>query len=132
MLEQLLWPNDFDTLLLSRVLGADPDSAARTFESSRITTEQNQADANPGGFTSSLADHLIADARAVGDADKRVEDYAGLQELLEQDVPYWPLWYASSVSALSSRVQGPDGAIDPSGARFDWDVSDWTLVRPDD
>ena len=132
MLEQLLWPNDFDTLLLFRVLGTDPDSAARTFESSRITTEQNQADANPGGFTSSLADHLIADARAVGDADKRVEDYAGLQDLLEQDVPYWPLWYVSSVSALSSRVQGPDGAIDPSGARFDWDVSDWTLVRPDD
>lgn len=128
MLDQLLWPNDFDTLLLARALGPDPDSAVRTFESSRITTEDNQADANPSGFTSSLADHLISAARGTRDQAERAEAYAGVHELLEADVPYWPLWYDSAVSALSTRIQGPDGPIDPAAARYDWDVSSWTLA----
>jgi ABC-type transport system substrate-binding protein len=128
MLEQLLWPNDFDTLLLARTLGPDPDSAVRTFESSRITTDENQADANPSGFTSSLADHLISSARKTLDPAERIPAYAGVQDLLEQDVPYWPLWYESTVSALSTRVQDADGPVDPSVARFDWDVSGWTLA----
>lgn len=128
MLEQLLWPNEFETLLLARTLGPDPDSAVRAFESSRIITEENQADANPSGFTSSLADHLIKSARQSQDRAKRAQAYAGVQELIEADVPYWPLWYDSAVSALSTRVQGPDGPIDPSAARYDWDVSSWTLA----
>ena len=131
MLNQLLYPNDFDTLLLARPLGPDPDSAVRAFETSRITTEENQADSNPSGFTSSLTDHLIASARQSGDIEERREAYAGIQELLETDIPYWPLWYDTATSALSSRIQGPAGAIDPSSARFDWDISSWTL-RPRD
>jgi peptide/nickel transport system substrate-binding protein len=128
MLEQLLWPNDFDTLLLVRPLGPDPDSAVRTFESSRITTEQNQADANPSGFTSALADHLIGAARGSLDPAERAQAYAGIQELLAQDVPYWPLWYESATSALSTRVQDADGPVDPSAAHFDWDISGWSLA----
>jgi ABC-type transport system substrate-binding protein len=127
MLDQLQWPNDFDTMLIARQLSVDPDSAVRSFESSHITSEQNRADANPSGFTSSLADHLIASARETLDESERVEDYAGVQELLADDVPYWPLWYEASVAAISSRVRGPDGAIDPSRPRYDWDVSSWTL-----
>ena len=115
MLDQLLWPNDFDTLLLARQLGPDPDSAVRAFESSRITSEANQADANPSGFTSSLADHLISSGRETLDPAERAEAYAGVQDLLAQDVPYWPLWYDSAVSALSTRVRDADGPVDPSG-----------------
>ena len=128
MLDQLLWPNDFDTLLLARTLGPDPDSAVRAFESSRIITEANRADANPSGFTSSLADHLISAARESQDEVERAEAYAGIQDLLADDVPYWPLWYGSAVSAISTRVEGPDGPLDPAAARYDWDVSSWTLA----
>ena len=131
MLDQLLWPNDFDTMLLGRSLGADPDSAVRSFESSRITTEQNRADANPSGFTSSLADHLIESARETLDETERAEAYAAVQELLFDDVPFWPLWYDASVGAISARVQGPTGPLDPSQPRYDWDVSSWTLVDTD-
>jgi peptide/nickel transport system substrate-binding protein len=127
MLDQLLWPNDFDTLLMARPLGPDPDSAVRSFESSRITTAENQADANPSGFTSSLVDHLISAARETLDPAERAEAYAGVQDVLSDDVPYWPLWYESNVSAISSRVQGPDGPLDPSRSRYDWDVSSWRL-----
>jgi len=132
MLSQLLWPNDFDTLLLVRQLGPDPDSAVRAFESSRITTEQNQADANPSGFTSSLADHLISAARESRNPAERAEAYADIAELIAADVPYWPLWYESSMAALSERVQGPDGAGDPAASRYAWDVSSWTLEPPEE
>jgi peptide/nickel transport system substrate-binding protein len=132
MLEQLLWPNDFDTLLLVRPLGPDPESAVRTFESSRITSEENQADANPSGFTSALADHLISAARVSLDRVERAEAYAGIQELLAQDVPYWPLWYESATSALSKRVRDADGPIDPSAAHYDWDVAGWSLSPSDE
>jgi ABC-type transport system substrate-binding protein len=128
MLEQLLWPNDFDTLLLARTLGPDPDGAVRAFESSRITSEDNQADANPSGFTSALADHLIASARGTLDLAERADAYAGVEELLQQDVPYWPLWYESAVSALSTRVLDEDGVVDPAEPHFDWDVSRWSLA----
>jgi ABC-type transport system substrate-binding protein len=129
MLDQLLWPNDFDTLLLARTLGPDPDSAVRFFESSRITTAENQADANPSGFTSSLVDHLVSSARASLDPALRSEAYAGVQDVIRDDVPYWPLWYASAVSAISTRIQGPDGPLDPTASRYDWDVSSWRLVE---
>ena len=129
MLSQLQWPNDFDTLLLARPLGADPDTDVRAFESSRITSEDNAADANAGGFTSALADHLIAQARGTLDEEARRAAYAELQGLLEDDVPYWPLWYDSAESAISDRVQGPDGPLDPAMERFAWDVASWS-VRP--
>jgi ABC-type transport system substrate-binding protein len=130
MLDQLLWPNDFDTLLLARQLGADPDTDVVTFESSRVTTDANRADANAGGFTSELADHLIADARTTLDETERIAAYAQLQGLLEENVPYWPLWYDSAVSALSSRVTEADGPIDPSHERFAWDVGRWSVTAP--
>jgi ABC-type transport system substrate-binding protein len=131
MLDQLRWPNDFDTLLLARQLGADPDTDVIAFESSRRTTEQNQADANAGGFQSELADHLIADARTTLDEAERTAAYSQLQGLLEENVPYWPLWYDSSVSALSSRVTDGGATIDPSQERFAWDVGRWSVSAPE-
>jgi ABC-type oligopeptide transport system substrate-binding subunit len=86
------------------------------------------ADENPSGFTSSLADHFISSARMSYDQAERVEAYAGLQEQLEEMLPYWPMWYDSAASALSAGLRGPDGQpIDPSRARYDWDISAWTL-----
>jgi peptide/nickel transport system substrate-binding protein len=130
MLTQLQWPNDFDTLLLARSLGVDPDTAVRGFESSRITTEENAADANPGGYLSALADQLTRSARETLDEAGRREAYADLADLLAEDVPYWPLWYETATSALSARVRGPAGPIDPGLPRYDWDVADWTLEPP--
>jgi ABC-type transport system substrate-binding protein len=127
MLDQLQYPNDFDTLLWLRTLGPDPDSAVRVLESSRITTEENVADENPSGFTSSLADHFISTARESYDQAERTEAYAGLQEQLEDQLPYWPMWYDSAASAVSGRLRGPDAPIDPSQSRYDWDISSWTL-----
>jgi len=127
MLTQLVYPNDFDTLLWSRRLGADPDTAVRAFESSRITTAQNRADENPSGFTSELVDYRVASARATLDVDERIEAYAEVERELEKLLPYWPLWYDSSTGAVSARLTGRDGPVDPAQARYDWDVSSWSF-----
>ncbi len=112
-----------------RRLGPDPDSAVRAFESSRITTEENVADENPSGFTSELIDHFVDSARKTQDGAERIAAYAEVQTELGKLIPYWPLWYDSATSAVSDRLRGPDGAIDPSISRYDWDVSSWSLQR---
>ena len=127
MLTQLVWPNDFDTLLWSRRLGPDPDTAVRAFESSRITTEDNRADENPSGFTSELVDYHVASARETLDFEERVAAYAEVQGELQKLLPYWPLWYDSSVSALSRRLTGRDGPVDPAQSRYAWDISSWSI-----
>lgn len=130
MLTQLTHPNDFDTLMWSRWLGPDPDSAVRAFESSRITTRDNRADENPSGFTSELVDFRVASARQTLDVDQRTEAYAQVQQELQTLIPYWPLWYESSVSAVSQRLRDEDGPIDPSRSRYDWDISAWSFGPP--
>jgi ABC-type transport system substrate-binding protein len=127
MLTQLVYPNDFDTLLWSRPLGPDPDSAVRAFESSRLTTEKNRADENPSGFTSELVDYHVASARETLDTEERIAAYAAVQGEIETLIPYWPLWYDSSVSAVTERLTGRDGPIDPSRSRYDWDISSWSF-----
>ena len=127
MLTQLVYPHDDDTLLWSRRLGPDPDTAVRAFESSRITTEENRADENPSGFTSELVDYHVASARETLDTEERIAAYAEVEGELGKLLPYWPLWYDSSVSALDARLTGRDGPVDPTDARYAWDISSWSF-----
>jgi len=129
MLTQLIWPNEFDTLLMTRRLGVDPDSAVRMFETDRITAEDNAADANPSGFTSALTDDRVEHARATVAEAERAADYATVQEQLDGDIPYWPLWYDTSIAALSDRVSIDGVPIDPSRTRYAWDIASWKLDR---
>jgi peptide/nickel transport system substrate-binding protein len=130
LLAQLKWPNDFDTVLLTRQLGSDPDQDVVAFETSHATTADNTADANPGGYTSPDADRLIAQARLTVDQAARKGLYGQLQDQLEKDVPAWPIWYDQAWSALSNRLSGPDGPIDPAAPRFWWNVAAWKLGPP--
>ena len=54
----------------------------------------------------------------------------GVQDLLAQDVPYWPLWFDSAVSAISTRIRDADGPVDPSRARFDFSICSvrWSMI----
>ena len=115
---QLRWPNDFDTLLTMRGLGADPDADLEAFESSHATSADpdHEVDANPGGYRSTTADQLIRDARTTTDEAARVDLYNRLQDVLARDVPAWSIWYDTEWSAIADRVRGPDGAIDPRAA----------------
>lgn len=128
LLSQLQWPNDFDTVLLAHDLGADPDEDVQPFESTHVTSAQNPADANPGGYASAEADGFIKQARQKSDPKARADLYAKLQQLLATDVPAWPIWYDTEASAIASRVHGPAGPLDPSVDRFWWNIESWTLA----
>lgn len=130
-LNQMRYPNDFDTLMWTRWLGTDPDTAVRAFESSRVTTEENVADENPSGFVSELVDFHVASARESMDFEKRAESYAQVDAEIETLIPYWPLWYESSTSAVSSRLKDKEGPIDPAESRYDWDISAWSFRSSD-
>jgi ABC-type transport system substrate-binding protein len=131
LLAELKWPNDFDTVLLSRDLGTDPDQDVVAFESSHATTADNTADANPGGYASGEADRLIEQARQTADQGARAGLYNQLLDLLERDVPDWPIWYDVGWSAVSARVNGPDGPIVPGAPRFAWNLASWKLGPPE-
>jgi ABC-type transport system substrate-binding protein len=132
MLTQLQWPNDFETVLVTRALGVDPDHDMAAYEGVHATSEDNPADANPGGYQSEAADVLIASARTAPTQVERAADYAELRTLLDEDLPAWPIWYDTSRAAISDRVTGPDGPIDPIMPRYDWDVASWSLAPPSD
>ena len=128
MLNQLRYPNDFDTIMWTRWLGSDPDTAVRAFESSRITSEDHVADENASGFTSELVDLHVARARETMSQEERAASYASVNEEIEKLIPYWPLWYESQTSAVSARLQDKEGPVDPSASRYDWDVSSWSFA----
>ncbi len=125
---QLQWPNDFDTILISRHLSTDPDADMQSFESSHATSAENPADANAGGYSSPTADSLIEQARGLVDLNARAPLYAQLQTTLATDIPDIPIWYEGATSAVSDRVQTPQGPAAPSEPRFWWDISNWTLA----
>jgi ABC-type transport system substrate-binding protein len=128
LVTQLQWPNDFDTVLVARDLGDDPDRDVQPFESIRATSADNPADANPGGYSSQEADRFIQSGRELADLDARRAAYGQLADVLARDVPAWPVWYDTAFSALSSRVSGPGGPIDPTADRFWWNLEAWSLA----
>ncbi len=128
LLQQLQWPNDFDTLLTVRALGPDPDHDLQAFEGSHATSADQEVDANPGGYHSTVADQLIRQGRETTGHAKRADLYARLQAVLDRDVPAWSIWYDTEWSGISDRVHGPDGPIDTSLPGYHWDIPSWTLA----
>ena len=59
--------------------------------------------------------------------EERGGAYAKAQEELQNNIPYWPLWYDAQYGAVSSRLRGRHGALDPSAARYDWDPASWSF-----
>jgi ABC-type transport system substrate-binding protein len=129
LLEQLQWPNDFETVLIARPLAVDPDGDMEPYDGARATTEEDPADANPGGYRSEAVDALIAEGRRATTVDLRGEVYRRLAALLDADVPAWPIWYDTAAAAISERVSTPAGPVDPGRPRYAWDLAAWSL-RP--
>lgn len=131
LLEQLRWPNDFDTLLVLRPLGTDPDADLQAFEGAHATTADpdHAVDSNPGGFRSGGVDRRVARARATLDRDERTRLYGEVLDLLTTEAPAWWVWYETGWSAIADRVRGADGGlVDPSRPRYEHDVRAWSLL----
>ena len=101
------------TILVSRrqLIGAneDPDIFEYAFDSARIIPKG----ANRQYYTNPRVDALIAKAGAEPDQNARKEDYAEIQQILAEDLPYINLWYFDNVMVYSKRVRGLN--LNPSG-----------------
>jgi peptide/nickel transport system substrate-binding protein len=94
-----------------RWLGAneDPDIFEYAFDSARIIPNG----ANRQYYSNPRVDQLIAKAAREIDQNVRKQDYAQIQEILAEDLPYVDLWYFDNVMVYSKRVRGLQ--LNPSG-----------------
>ncbi|HEX5466448.1 MAG TPA: ABC transporter substrate-binding protein [Candidatus Limnocylindrales bacterium] len=128
LLAQLEYPNTFDTVLVANAAGPDPDAGLGLFHSRHITTAENPADGNIGGWSDPAADTLIDAAVASADTTARAHDYGQLQRLLAQQVPILPISWDSQAAAVSQRLHLGDDPVDPSRAGYDATRLEWTLA----
>jgi ABC-type transport system substrate-binding protein len=129
LLDQLQWPNDFDTVFLSRELGADPDVDLSPYESRHVTTAENPGDTGIGGWSDPRMDAVLGEARRSADVTTRTQLYREAQAILARDVPVLPLWYQRTYAGLSARVAGAERTIDLTSADYAWDVDTWQLIN---
>lgn len=87
----------------------DPDIFEYAFDSSRIIPNG----ANRQYYSNPRVDQLIAGARSDLDQSARKKDYAQIQQILAEDLPYINLWYFDNVMVHSSRVRNLQ--LNPSG-----------------
>ena len=94
-----------------RWLGAneDPDIFEYAFDTARIIPNG----ANRQYYSNPRVDALIEKARTEVDQNTRKQDYAQIQQILAQDLPYINLWYFDNVMVYSKRVRGLE--LNPSG-----------------
>jgi peptide/nickel transport system substrate-binding protein len=98
-----------------RWLGAneDPDIFEYAFDTTRIIPNGG----NRQFYSNPRVDALIAHASSEADQRARKRDYAEIQKILAEDLPYINLWYFDNVMVHSRRVRGL--ALNPSG-NFDF------------
>jgi peptide/nickel transport system substrate-binding protein len=87
----------------------DPDIFEYAFDSSRIIPNG----ANRQYYSNPRVDALIAKASTELDQNARKQDYAEIQQILAEDLPYINLWYFDNVMVYSKRVRGLE--MNPSG-----------------
>ena len=80
----------------------DPDIFEYAFDSARIIPNG----ANRQYYSNPRVDALIAKASTQVDQNARKQDYAEIQQILAQDLPYINLWYFDNVMVYSKRVRG--------------------------
>jgi peptide/nickel transport system substrate-binding protein len=87
----------------------DPDIFEYAFDSARIIPNG----ANRQYYSNPRVDALIAKASTELDQNARKQDYAEIQQILAEDLPYINLWYFDNVMVYSKRVRGLE--MNPSG-----------------
>ena len=96
----------------------DPEIFSYVFDSANIIPKG----ANRQYYSNPRVDALIAQARAEPTQEARKRDYAEIQQILAEDLPYVDLWYFNNVMVYSRRVHGL--TLNPSG-NFDFLKTAW-------
>ena len=87
----------------------DPDIFGYVFDSARMIPNG----ANRQYYSNPEIDRLIAKGQTEMDQNARKQDYAQIQQILAQDLPYINLWYFDNVMVSSTRVRNLQ--LNPAG-----------------
>jgi len=99
----------FQVYSLRWIGGNDDPDIFETFSSSRFPPNGT----NRGFYSNPRVDSLIEQARRETDQSVRAHLYAGVQEILANDVPAINLWYLDNVLVHTRRVRNV--SLNPSG-----------------
>lgn len=98
---------NFEIVTLKWGAVIEPDLLRWVFSASFIPTAQNNfGGLNRAGFVDGRLDELVTRASAAPSREERARLYGEAQQILDRALPNVPLWHESSVSIVSSRLQG--------------------------
>lgn len=97
---------NFELMSMKWATVVEPDLMRQVYASNQIPTpENNWVGFNRGGFVNARVDALLEKA-LTAPHDERKALYAQAQEIVDELLPYAPLWHESSVAAVSKRLRG--------------------------
>ncbi len=119
---EIIENKNFESLLLSQVVGGDQDVYAFWHSSQTI-----EGGLNISNYINREVDTLLEEARLSLDREKRIEKYKKFQEILNNDFPVIFLYFPTYNYIQNKKVRGFDffNILNPAD-RFN-NVSDWYL-----
>jgi peptide/nickel transport system substrate-binding protein len=117
-------PRQFDALLFSENIGADPDPYP--FWHSSLAHDPGL---NFSGFSNPEADKLLTEARQTNDVNIRTQDYLRFQEIINDELPAIFLVRSLYIYNVPKKIQGINlnEIIEPSD-RF-LDINKWYVTN---
>lgn len=119
---EVIKPRDYDIILFSQIVGADPDPFPFWHSS-----QERDPGLNLAIFFNKETDKLLEDARATSNLDERTAKYSEFQNRLNEIIPAIFLWQPNYLYALPKKVKGFDqvSLIEPAD-RFA-EIENWYM-----
>lgn len=106
---------NFELVTLKWSTTVEPDLMRYTFSSSNVpNADNNYGGLNRGGYSNPRLDAILELAGENPSEVGRARLYAQALQIVDQDLPYLPLWHEDAVAVVSSRLQD----FEPSGQGF--------------
>jgi peptide/nickel transport system substrate-binding protein len=97
---------NFELMSMKWATVVEPDLLRQVYATDQIPTAQNNwVGFNRGGFSDPKLDVLL-DKALTAPLEERKTLYAAAQEIIDDELPYAPLWHEASVAAVSNRLEG--------------------------
>lgn len=124
LIQEHIRPRDFDLLLISQNLGADPDLYPFWH-----STQASDPGLNFSGFSDRRVDKYLESGRANSDPKTRADKYIAATQILWDEVAAIFLVRPNYVYGVSRDVKGVKDSqlVDPKN-RF-WDICDWYILE---
>ncbi len=121
-LKEFVDKKNFQAVILGWSMSIDPDCYVVWHSDSA-----KEGGLNFISYKNDEVDRLIEEGRRTFDAQKRVEIYNRIHEIIAEDAPYTFLYFSYATSAISKRFKG----IKPAAAGISYNFIDWYVTAGD-